>query len=166
MLKQIGKGCCLAVLFGSLAAPLMAHAGGYGAAGCGLGAVIIGDKPGMVQLFAGTTNAFMGNQTFGITSGTLNCAEGASAKNQFVQETFVAINLNSLSRDAAMGNGEYLSALSTLFGCEKSVHPAVFAAAQNHHGEIFTPGAAPDVVLHNFKSVLSSDESIGSRCTL
>src|SRR6266545_2071443 len=45
----------------------------YGLAGCGLGSMLIGSKPGIVQIFAATTNGSFGTQTFGITSGTSNC---------------------------------------------------------------------------------------------
>ena len=39
----------------------------YGLAGCGLGSMLIGSKPGIVQIFASTTNGSFGTQTFGIT---------------------------------------------------------------------------------------------------
>ena len=56
-----------------LAISSSAWAGGYKSAGCGLGSMIIKDD-GFVQVFAATTNATSGSQTFGITSGTSNCA--------------------------------------------------------------------------------------------
>ncbi|MFN8945903.1 MAG: DUF3015 family protein, partial [Pseudobdellovibrionaceae bacterium] len=46
---------------------------GYGMAGCGLGSVVFGDKPGFIQIFAATLNSIGGNQTFGISLGTSNC---------------------------------------------------------------------------------------------
>ncbi|MCB9072358.1 MAG: DUF3015 family protein [Bdellovibrionaceae bacterium] len=46
---------------------------GYGLAGCGLGSVLFGAKPGGVQILAYTTNGSAGNQLFGITFGSLNC---------------------------------------------------------------------------------------------
>src|SRR5262245_22752963 len=69
---------------------------GYGAAGCGLGSVFFGSKPGFIQVLAATTNGTSGNQTFGITSGTSNCDTGsggsASAK------VFIAANREALSK--------------------------------------------------------------------
>ena len=45
-------------------------AAGYGAAGCGLGSMVFGSKPGAEQVVAATTNGTFGSQTFGITFGT------------------------------------------------------------------------------------------------
>src|SRR4051812_6327755 len=46
---------------------------GYGLAGCGLGSVVFGPKPGMVQVAAATTNNYIVPQTFAISSATSNC---------------------------------------------------------------------------------------------
>ena len=67
----------LAILFAaSMAAPAAISAGGYGSAGCGLGAIVFGSKPGMIQVLAATTNATFYSQTFGITTGTSECGGG------------------------------------------------------------------------------------------
>jgi hypothetical protein len=88
---------------------------GYGLAGCGLGSVVFGDKPGMVQIFGATTNGVSGNQTFGITSGTLNCGEsGKMAKT----EQFVEVNKVALENDMARGQGETLQSLSQVLECK------------------------------------------------
>src|SRR5579859_1461863 len=82
----------------------------YGQAGCGLGAVILGDEPGIMQTFAATSNGILGSQTFGITSGTSKCDEGGGGgrhSSLMMQETFVSMNQSSLSADVAKGGGEY-----------------------------------------------------------
>ena len=48
----------------------------YGTAGCGLGSLVFGDQPGIIQIVAATLNG-IGGQTFAITSGTSNCGEAA-----------------------------------------------------------------------------------------
>ena len=48
---------------------------GYGTAGCGLGAVLMGPKA--AQIFASTTNYTVFNQFFAITIGTSNCTDDA-----------------------------------------------------------------------------------------
>ena len=53
-------------------------AGSYGDAGCGFGSMIFGNQAGFMQVFAATTNGTSGSQTFGITTGTLNCGGGSS----------------------------------------------------------------------------------------
>ena len=90
---------------------------GYGAAGCGLGAVLFEGKNDKVsQILAATTNTVVsGNQTFGITTGTLNCDTG---RLRISITTFIEANKFALANDVARGEGEALSALSNLYGCQ------------------------------------------------
>ncbi|RYE91807.1 MAG: DUF3015 domain-containing protein [Myxococcales bacterium] len=90
---------------------------GFGTAGCGLGSIVFGSKPGIIQIFAATTNGTFASQTFGITSGTSNCTNGggkASAK------AYIEANREALARDIARGKGETLSNLATVAGCSDS----------------------------------------------
>lgn len=90
---------------------------GYGMAGCGLGSVVFGEKPGMVQIFAATTNGLTYNQSFGISTGTLNCGEsGRSAK----AEQFIDVNKVALENDMARGQGETLQSLSQVLECKNN----------------------------------------------
>ncbi len=89
----------------------------YGTAGCGLGSIVFGSKPGIVQIFAATTNGTFASQTFGITSGTSNCTDGggkASAR------AYIEANREALAKDIARGKGETLSNLATVAGCADS----------------------------------------------
>lgn len=99
--------------------PLIDHAQGqgFGMAGCGLGSVVFGEKPGMVQIFAGTTNGISGNQTFGISSGTLNCGESGKMANA---EQFIDTNKVALENDLARGQGETVQALSQVLECKNT----------------------------------------------
>src|SRR4029078_12785972 len=98
----------------------VARADGYGPAGCGLGAMLIGSKPGFTPIFAATTNGLFGNQTFGISSGTLGCAAPpspgvASAKN------YVETNRQSFAKDVARGQGATLANPRHVARCADSV---------------------------------------------
>lgn len=94
---------------------MSAFAGHYGDAGCGLGSVVFGDKPGIVQVFAATTNGSSANQSFGITSGTSNCtAEKGMAKRI---PMYIEVNRLVLAKEAARGEGEILYGLARLMGC-------------------------------------------------
>src|SRR5258708_2095831 len=99
------------------AAPAAAPAKGghtYGAAGCGLGSMII-SSGGIVQIFAATTNGTSANQTFGITSGTSNCDDSeASASNTRV---FVEANRVALAKDISRGSGEPIAGLASISHC-------------------------------------------------
>lgn len=117
---------------------LVDHAAGqgYGMAGCGLGSFVFGEKPGMVQIFAGTTNGISGNQTFGISSGTLNCGE--SSKNAKAEQ-FIEVNKVAIENDMARGQDETLQSLAQVLEC-KNVDFSV--ALKNNYKQAFPQGGA------------------------
>lgn len=83
--------------------------------GCGVGAMVFPDADSVVkQVLAATTNGILGNQTFGITSGTLGCEKPASIASTPRLERFVAANMDAIARDIAAGSGETLSTLAEL----------------------------------------------------
>jgi hypothetical protein len=120
-----------------------AHAEPYGTAGCGLGSIIFGNSTGIVQIFAATTNATFGTQTFGITSGTSNCVNtGSSAQNT---KQFIQANRETVSKEIARGAGETLSSISTLAGCKSA--DAVSATLQTEFKSIFPNEQISDVAV-------------------
>ena len=137
------------------------HAANYGMAGCGLGAVVMG-KDGN-QILAATTNGLLGSQTFGITTGTLNCTrDGALVKNHEA-EAFAEANYATLMRQVATGQGEHLAGFASLVGCQAD--SAVFTRAQSASGMIFVNErtSAAEVVA-NFRSVMAADAATASLC--
>lgn len=164
MKKTFLASSALALLGGVLMHPATGFAAGYGVAGCGLGSIVFGDSPGIIQVFAATTNGTFASQTFGITSGTSNCAAGPSAS--LMQENFVAMNQSSLSRDAAAGEGEYLSAWSVLMGCEADGQADFFTAVKENHHRIFTNDAKPSDVVINTRTVVSENEKLSATCKI
>ena len=92
----------------------------YKSAGCGVGHYVFKDE-GITQIFAATTNGTFGNQTFGISTGTLDCAgPGGYVYNDVQQQMYVESNFDSISQEMAQGSGEHLSALATLMGCQSN----------------------------------------------
>lgn len=83
--------------------------------GCGLGSVLIEDQSTLVmQVLAATTNGTSGNQTFGISSGTLNCEKPSSMASNDKINKFVADNMDELAMDISSGQGETLNTLASL----------------------------------------------------
>lgn len=147
-------------MMAAFASPASADAAAYGAAGCGLGSVIFGSSPGFVQIFAATTNGTSGNQTFGITTGTLNCADTgggtASAK------AFIETNREALAKDISRGQGETIASLSTLAGCSDS--RAVGASLQKNFSTIFPSGQVSDTAVSgSVINVLRSERSLSCK---
>lgn len=131
------KVVSLAVAGGVLVAASVASAAPYGSAGCGLGSLIFKDEPGAVQIFAATTNGTFGNQTFGITSGTLNCGSGIIKSSNDRATAFAAANMDSLSRDIAQGRGESLDAFAELLKVPADQRVAFGRKLQSNFDRIF-----------------------------
>jgi len=130
----------LAAAMAVMSVASVAMADGYGAAGCGLGSIFFGDKPGFIQVLAATTNGSSANQTFGITSGTSNCSSSEPSVES--AKAFVETNREALAKDAARGEGETISSLSTLAGCADAA--AVGATLQSSFSSIFPEASASD----------------------
>ena len=111
-----------------------AHA--IGSAGCGLGSVVFKGNEWWKQLLAVTTNNSTGSQTFGITTGTSNCAPGLFGEVQ-KQEDFMVANLTTLQREAAQGSGETLNSLASVLGCENSSFENFGVYTQEKYNDIF-----------------------------
>ncbi len=96
-----------------------AFAGGNSNTGCGLGSMIIPNQDTVAtQILAATTNGTSGNQTFGITSGSLNCTKPMKLVMNDQAQKFVADNMDSIAVEVAAGQGENLDTLLSLINVE------------------------------------------------
>jgi hypothetical protein len=128
-----------------------------GNTGCGLGTLIFKDTQNqstLVQVVAVTTNGTLGNQTFGISSGTSECTQPAKVvRNERLNE-FVHANLDDLARDISAGKGETLSTVAELMGVPSADRAAFNANLQAHFHQIFpTPGVEYAHVVDTIVSV-------------
>ena len=101
-------------------APMLALAkGNHPMAGCGLGYLLLshGDNSKGTQILGATTNG-TGVQTFGISSGTSGCTEDGAVKLAKSAETYAEVNLDSLRREMAEGQGEYVRTFASLLGAK------------------------------------------------
>jgi hypothetical protein len=132
----------IAFAIASMALLNVAHAAPYGTAGCGLGSIVFGDKPGIVQIFAATTNGTSASQTFGITSGTSNCV---ASKSEEKVSLYIESNRDALAKDMARGNGEAIEGLSSIAGCHdaakvgetlKTQFKSIFPTANTNQSQV------------------------------
>lgn len=112
-----------------------AMAGVNSQTGCGLGSLIIKDDSTAIMLaLQATTNGIFGNQTFGITSGTLGCRKTQFVMNERAEE-FVASNMDQLAKEIAIGHGESVDTLAELL---KISDKATFSASlQANYNSIY-----------------------------
>jgi hypothetical protein len=143
-------GLCLAT--GAMAADK------YGTAGCGLGSLVFGNQKGIVQIFAATTNGTFGSQTFGITTGTSNCADTGGGMASI--KSFTETNREALAKDMSRGQGETLKNLAVLAGCADA--SAVGVTLQKNFNSIIPNAATPsDQVSDAIVSTLRNQKTLG-----
>lgn len=106
--------------------------------GCGLGSMIFEGQNSLVtQVFAATTNVTCGNQTFGITSGTLGCESADAIVKNEVIDRFVAENMDNLAVEIAAGQGESLDTLVELINLPNEKRSGFYTALQSNFGTIY-----------------------------
>ncbi|MHA1550011.1 MAG: DUF3015 family protein [Alphaproteobacteria bacterium] len=107
--------------------------------GCGLGSMVFsGSKGAVYDVMAATTNGTSGNQTFGMSTGTLGCKRNVVIqKRQFAY--FMNNNYEQFAMDAASGkNSETMKAAASILNVD-SVKLA--SVVKENFGSIFTDGA-------------------------
>ncbi len=113
--------------------------------GCGLGRVLIGEKQGLVWNLLGTfLNGICGNQTFGMTTGTLGCDTGGKIVMNERMEHFVADNRDNLAQDIASGKGETLAALAEIAQVAPENQGRMFSMLQSSFDAIYPDANVSD----------------------
>lgn len=107
--------------------------------GCGWGTMAFRGQTGVApRVLAATTNgSVLGNQTFGISSGTLGCKSSGAIQADARLNMYAGANIDRLASDMAQGQGESLETLATLLGVSDADKPALFALTKAHFGNLF-----------------------------
>jgi len=127
--------------------------------GCGIGAMVWKGQSGIApHVLAATTNGTFGNQTFGMTTGTLGCQT-----NQAVQSMamYMDSNIDKVARDMSRGSGENLDTLAVLLGVDEADRGSFRTLLQDNFAAIFptsetTSGEAVDAIV----ALLEKDDSL------
>jgi hypothetical protein len=135
----------------------------YSMAGCGLGTLVFrNDEDRVKQILAATTNGTFGNQTFAITTGTLNCNPGGGPRGR-VASLFIDVNREALVKDAARGGGETIEHLSAIMGCPDAT--AVGAALQQNFQAVFAADElSGDQIAAKIFHTIKEDPALSSSC--
>ena len=127
--------------------------------GCGLGTMIFEGQKGIApQVLAVTTNGTSGNQTFGITSGTLGCTQEGVVRPPTKVRMLLMSSLDNLAVDVARGDGETLESLARALAVEQRDKHRFFVALQDNFLRIFpNENVTADEVLVSMNAVLAED---------
>ena len=131
----------IAALVLALAVPAIAAPPSQLNYGCGLGATVFKDGQAndslLLQLVATFLNGLCGNGTFGITSGTSDCAPPSKTAGIDRLNEFAYRNLDDLARDIAAGKGETVATVADLLNVPAESRPAFYRNLQARFTEIF-----------------------------
>lgn len=124
--------------------------------GCGLGSIVFKDKDGLLsQVCAATFNGLWGNQTFGITTGTSNCAKATAFTSNEKLNKFVFDNMDNLAMDISKGSGEYLSTLAVLMETPVEQRAELYGKLQANFSQIYTTESVTHLdVLNNIEKLV------------
>ncbi len=141
-----------------IALPTAAFAG-QNNVGCGAGSIVFKGQSGLFpQVLAATTNGTSGNQTFGISSGTLGCSKDGTVSSTAM---FIDNNKEKLARDMSVGSGETLASLSHLMGVEAKDQAAFNRLTKENMARIFsTDNVATEQVVVALREVLAADAQL------
>lgn len=127
--------------------------------GCGLGTILFAGKSGVaMKVLAATTNGSYGNQTFGITSGTLGCQSDGVVSSRARLSMFMGTNSDRVARDMSVGHGESLNILADLMGVKEQDKSLFFKTAQANFSTIFAAdNQTAGQVLATLQQVMAKD---------
>lgn len=156
MKKNMKKLMAGVVLMGASSLAFANH----GPAGCGLGtAYIFPDADQWWQhVLAATTNATSGNQTFGMTSGTLGCEDARGPLK--VAQLFIDKNMDQLAVDAAQGEGETLAALAEILGVTGEDALTFNQVMQNNFDSLFSVEATSAATLEAMATAMAENAQL------
>ena len=131
-----------------------------GSSGCGLGTMLFKGQSGIgPQVLAVTTNGTSGNQTFGITSGTLGCTQDGVVQPPAEVRILLMSSLDGLAADVARGQGETLASRASLLAIDEADQPRVLGSQHGNLLRIFpNEQVTADQVISSINAVMAEDE--------
>lgn len=130
--------------------------------GCGVGTILWEGQQGVpAKVLAATTNGIVGNQTFGISSGTLGCQQGGVVTASARLPMYASANLDRIAADMAAGEGETLTNLAALYGIADEDLTVFYRTTRENfavifHGETVTAGE----MLASLETVMAGNERL------
>ncbi|RSD30208.1 DUF3015 domain-containing protein [Vibrio pectenicida] len=132
--------------------------------GCGLGTMVFDGNEGKVsKILAATTNGTSGNQTFGITFGTLGCDGTGKVTSSQKLAMFIDGNIDNLARDMAKGQGETLATLSEVWGINEADKATFNSMVQENFAQVFvSENVTSQQVFTNLNQMVASDTKLAN----
>jgi len=132
--------------------------------GCGLGSMVFAGQEGKaVKVLGATTNGTSGNQTFGITFGTLGCDGTGTVTSSAKIAMFIDGNVDQLANDISKGEGETLATLAEVWGFAEQDKAAFNTLAQANFSKVFTSeNVTSQTVLENLNRLVANNAELST----
>ena len=132
--------------------------------GCGLGSMVFAGQEGkVVKVLGATTNGTSGNQTFGITFGTLGCDGTGPVTSTAKLSLFIDSNVDQIARDMSKGEGEALATLTELWGFTDQDKATFSSLAKANFSAVFTSeNVTSQIVLENLNRLVANNTALSS----
>ncbi len=130
---------------------------------CGLGWQVTERKSLLGTSTRGTTNSYL-SPTWSMTTGTSGCEKHELAKNDVESVKYLASNFHSIKADMAEGQGEYLSGLARLMGCDDPSVSHLQTLAQKNYQSI-TGNSDAYETLQKVKNLVRQDANLMKGCS-
>lgn len=154
-MKEIIAGL---ILISASSVSSIANAGAAGGdGGCGWGNALFSGSTGTPShVLAATTNPFLGNNTFGMTSGTNGCSTAGALS--YGGKSVVSSIMNEFSEDVARGNGDALNTVAVVYGVEQQDRD-IFAQVMHENFAVIFPNedVTADEMIASIEEVMKSD---------
>jgi hypothetical protein len=132
--------------------------------GCGLGWQVTKKKTLSAVTTRGTINVSV-PPTFGMTSGTLGCAQHPLTQRDVDGARYAFNNFDVLSIEMAEGQGEFLTGFARTLGCDDASLEAFSHMTQSHYRSIMNEGKATRIeMFDNIKTEMRNDPVLSARC--
>jgi hypothetical protein len=132
--------------------------------GCGLGWQVTQKKTLSAVTTRATTNATV-PPTFGMTSGTLGCAQIPLSQREMEGARYAYNNFDALSIEMAEGQGEFLTGFARTLGCDDASLEAFSRMTQTHYRAIMNDGQATRLeMFDHIRNEMKNDPVLSTRC--
>ncbi|EMP55300.1 hypothetical protein MSNKSG1_11653 [Marinobacter santoriniensis NKSG1] len=127
--------------------------------GCGVGAMIWKGQSGIApHVLAATTNGSFGNQTFGMTTGTLGCRTNEAVQSMAM---YMNSNIDKVARDMSRGSGENLDTLAVLLGVDEADRSTFRKVLQDNFATIFpSSDTTSDQAVDSILALMEQDQTL------
>ena len=144
-----------------ISASSVANAGAAGGdGGCGWGnALFKGSEGTATHVIAAITNAFLGNNTFGMTTGTNGCTTNGTLT--YGGQSVVSAIMDEFSEDVARGEGDALDTVSVVYGVEPQDRDT-FANVMHENFTVLFPSedVTADEMMASIEEIMKADATL------